>query len=174
MFNFFKKKEEKPKPKPVDLNITSMNLSNKLNETSLKINALDKELKSQLQIYRTARNPTQKAQAKKKATQLLKKKKMYEQHYNNLSNTQMTVDSANMDCQIMRDNLNIMQVMKDTVQVQKDTLHSMGGIEGMYDVMDDMAEIREEQQDLNEEFQRNYDVDVGDEEMLNQMIQITR
>ena len=165
MFNFFKKKEEKPKPKPVDLNITSMNLSNKLNETSLKINALDKELKSQLQIYRTARNPTQKAQAKKKATQLLKKKKMYEQHYNNLSNTQMTVDSANMDCQIMRDNLNIMQVMKDTVQVQKDTLHSMGGIEGMYDVMDDMAEIREEQQDLNEEFQRNYDVDVGDEEL---------
>ena len=165
MFNFFKKKEEKPKPKPVDLNITSMNLSNKLNETSLKINALDKELKSQLQIYRTARNPTQKAQAKKKATQLLKKKKMYEQHYNNLSNTQMTVDSANMDCQIMRDNLNIMQVMKDTVQVQKDTLHSMGGIERMYDVMDDMAEIREEQQDLNEEFQRNYDVDVGDEEL---------
>ena len=165
MFNFFKKKEEKPKHKPVDLNITSMNLSNKLNETSLKINALDKELKSQLQIYRTARNPTQKAQAKKKTTQLLKKKKMYEQHYNNLSNTQMTVDSANMDCQIMRDNLNIMQVMKDTVQVQKDTLHSMGGIEGMYDVMDDMAEIREEQQDLNEEFQRNYDVDVGDEEL---------
>ena len=165
MFNFFKKKEEKPKPKPVDLNITSMNLSNKINETSLKINALDKELKSQLQIYRTARNPTQKAQAKKKATQLLKKKKMYEQHYNNLSNTQMTVDSANIDCQMMRDNLNIMQVMKDTVQVQKDTLHSMGGIEGMYDVMDDMAEIREEQQDLNEEFQRNYDVDVGDEEL---------
>ena len=165
MFNFFKKKEEKPKPKPVDLNITSMNLSNKLNETSLKINALDKELKSQLQIYRAARNPTQKAQAKKKATQLLKKKKMYEQHYNNLSNTQMTVDSANIDCQMMRDNLNIMQVMKDTVQVQKDTLRSMGGIEGMYDVMDDMAEIREEQQDLNEEFQRNYDVDVGDEEL---------
>lgn len=65
---------------------------------SLKVNAIDKELKAQLQIYRTTRNPTQKAQAKKKATQLLKKKKMYEQHINNLSNTQMTVDSANMDC----------------------------------------------------------------------------
>ena len=122
MFNFFKKKEEKPKPVPVDLNITSMNLSNKLNETSLKVNAIDKELKAQLQIYRNERNPTRKAQAKKKATQLLKKKKMYKQHINNLSNTQMTVDSANMDCQIMKDNMNIMQVMKDTVQVQKDTM----------------------------------------------------
>ena len=107
MFNFFKKKEEKPKPVPVDLNITSMNLSNKLNETSLKVNAIDKELKAQLQIYRNERNPTRKAQAKKKATQLLKKKKMYEQHINNLSNTQMTVDSTNMDCQIMKDNMNI-------------------------------------------------------------------
>lgn len=142
-----------------------MNLSNKMNETNLKVQAIDKELKAQLQLYRSARNPTQKAQAKKKAVQLLKKKKMYEQHYNNLSNTQMTVDSANVDCQIMRDNINIMQVMKDTVQLQKDTLHSMGGIDSMYDVMDDMQEIREEQQELNEEFQRNYDVDVGDEEL---------
>ena len=161
MFNFFKKKEEKPKPVPVDLNITSMNLSNKLNETSLKVNAIDKELKAQLQIYRNERNPTRKAQAKKKATQLLKKKKMYEQHINNLSNTQMTVDSANMDCQIMKDNMNIMQVMKDTVQVQKDTVHAMGGVDSMYDI----AEIKDEQQELNEEFQRNYDVDVGDEEL---------
>ena len=43
----------------------------------------------------------------------------------------MTVDSANMDCQIMRDNLNIMQMMKDTVQVQKDTMHAMGGVDSM-------------------------------------------
>ena len=53
-------------------------------------------------------------------------------------------------------------------------MHAMGGVDSMQDVMDDMAEIKDEQQELNEEFQRNYDVDVGDEEMLNQMIQITR
>ena len=46
---------------------------------------------------------TTKAQAKKKAMMLLKKKKMYENHLNTLSNTQMTVDSANLDCQIMND-----------------------------------------------------------------------
>lgn len=28
--------------------------------------------------------------------------------------------------------------------------------------MDDMADLKEEQQDLNEEFQRNLDVDVAD------------
>ncbi len=54
---------------------------------------------------------------------------MYEQHSNNLSSPQMTLDSVNMDCQMMRDNRNIMQVMKNTVQVQKDTLHAIGGID---------------------------------------------
>ena len=59
---------------------------------------------------------------KEDALSLLKEEKMYEEYINNLSNTQITVDSANMDCQIMKDNMNIMQVMKDTVQVQKDTM----------------------------------------------------
>ena len=167
MFNFFGKKQKKeaPRPVPIDLNVESQNMSNRMNDLALKIDQVDKQLKAQLQVYRTARNPTAKAQAKKKAMQLLKKKKMYEQHSNNLSNAQMTLDTVNMDCQMMRDNMNIMQVMKNTVQVQKDTLHAMGGIDGMYDVMDDMAELKEEQQEINEEIQRNLDVDVGDEEL---------
>ena len=167
MFNFFgqKPKKEAPRPVPIDLNVESQNMSNRMNDLALKIDQVDKQLKAQLQVYRTARNPTAKAQAKKKAMQLLKKKKMYEQHSNNLSNAQMTLDTVNMDCQMMRDNMNIMQVMKNTVQVQKDTLHAMGGIDGMYDVMDDMAELKDQQQEMNEEIQRNLDVDVGDEEL---------
>ena len=155
MFNFFGKKQKKeaPRPVPIDLNVESQNMSNRMNDLALKIDQVDKQLKAQLQVYRTARNPTAKAQAKKKAMQLLKKKKMYEQHSNNLSNAQMTLDTVNMDCQMMRDNMNIMQVMKNTVQVQKDTLHAMGGIDGMYDVMDDMAELKDEQQEINEEIQ---------------------
>ena len=167
MFNFFGKKTKKEVRKPIsiDLNIESKNMTNNMNGISLKIAEVDNQLKGQLQVYRSARNPKAKAQAKKKAMQLLKKKKIYEQHKNNLSNAQMTLDSVNMDCQMMRDNMNIMQVMKNTVQVQKDTLHAMGGIDGMYDVMDDMAELKEEQQEMNEEIQRNLDVDVGDEEL---------
>ena len=41
----------------------------------------------------------------------------------------------------------------------------MGGIDGIYDVMDDMAELKDQQQEMNEEIQRNLDVDVGDEEL---------
>lgn len=136
-----------------------------MNDTQLKLNSIEAQLKNQLRVVQECRNPTQKAQAKKKAMMLLKKKKMYENHLNTLSNTQMTVESANLDCQIMKDNMNVMRVMQNTLQMQKDTMHAMGGIDKMYDILDDMQELREEQQELNDEFQRNYEVDVEDGEL---------
>ena len=90
---------------------------------------------------------------------------MYEAHINNLENTQMAVESAAMDCDIMKDNMAIMQTMKSTVQMQKDMMHAMGGIDSMYDVMDDMQDIKDQQEEFNDEMQRNFDVDVGDAEL---------
>ena len=155
MFNFFGKKKNKEPPKPqftpVDLNATSQGISNRKNDTQLKLEQVEKELKGALVNYRQARTPQQKAQAKAKAMRLLKKKKLYQAHVNNLENTQMAVESAAMDVDIMKDNMAIMQTMKATTQMQKDMLHAMGGIDSMYDVMDDMAEIKEQQEEFNDE-----------------------
>ena len=96
---------------------------------------------------------------------LLKKKKMYQAHANNLENTQMAVESAAMDVDIMKDNIAIMQTMKSTVQTQKNMLHAIGSIDSMYDVMDDMAEIKEQQEKFNDELQRNLDVDIDDTDL---------
>ena len=93
---------------------------------------------------------------------LLKKKKMYQAHANNLENTQMAVESDDKDVDIMKDNMAIMQTMKSTVQTQKNMLHDIGGIDSMYDAMDDMAEIKEQQEEFNNELQRNLDVDIDD------------
>ena len=65
----------------------------------------------------------------------------------------------------MKDNMAIMQTMKSTVQMQKDMMHAMGGIDSMYDVMDDMAEIKEQQEEFNDEMQRNFDIDVDDADL---------
>ena len=96
---------------------------------------------------------------------LLKKKKLYQAHVNNLENTQMAVESAAMDVDIMKDNIAIMQTMKSTVQTQKNMLHAIGGIDSMYDIMDDMAEIKEQQEEFNDELQRNLDVDIDDTDL---------
>ena len=155
MFEFFGKKSNKAPPKPqfqpVDLNATSQGISNRKNDTGLKLDQVEKELKAALLNYRQARTPQQKAQAKAKAMRLLKKKKLYQAHINNLENTQMAVEGAAMDVDIMKDNMAIMQTMKATVQTQKNMMHAMGGIDSMYDVMDDMAEIKEQQEEFNDE-----------------------
>ena len=96
---------------------------------------------------------------------LLKKKKMYQAHANNLENTQMAVESDDKDVDIMKDNMAIMQTMKSTVQTQKNMLHAIGSIDSMYDVMDDMAEIKEQQEKFNDELQRNLDVDIDDTDL---------
>ena len=96
---------------------------------------------------------------------LLKKKKMYQAHANNLENTQMAVESDDKDVDIMKDNMAIMQTMKSTVQTQKNMLHDIGGIDSMYDAMDDMAEIKEQQEEFNNELQRNLDVDIDDTDL---------
>jgi charged multivesicular body protein 5 len=169
MFNFFGQKKNAAPPKqtftPVDLNATSHGISNRKNDTQLKLDQVEKELKGALVDYRQARTPQQKAQAKSKAMRLLKKKKLYQAHVNNLENTQMAVESAAMDVDIMKDNMAIMQTMKATVQMQKDMMHAMGGIDSMYDVMDDMQEIKEQQEEFNDEMQRNFDIDVDDADL---------
>ena len=169
MFNFFGKKKNAAPPKPtfqpVDLNATSHGISNRKNDTQLKLDQVEKELKGALVEYRQARTPQQKASAKNKAMRLLKKKKLYQAHVNNLENTQMAVESAAMDVDIMKDNMAIMQTMKATTQMQKDMMHAMGGIDSMYDVMDDMQEIKEQQEEFNDEMQRNFDIDVDDTDL---------
>ena len=127
-FLFGKKKKEPELPPTEDLGVTSMRLGKSMEDTQLKLEAINAQLKNQLKKMRETRNPQLQAQEKKKAMLLLKKKRMYENQLNTLSNTQMTVENANLDIQMMNDNLNVMRVMANTVKVQKDTLHAMGGI----------------------------------------------
>lgn len=78
-----------------------------MNDTQVKLDNTNKELKNALEEYRNARTPMLKQKAKTKATNLLKKKKMYESHLNNMGNTQMNVENAHIQTQMMRDNMDI-------------------------------------------------------------------
>lgn len=54
--------------------------------------------------------------------------------------------------------------MKDTVDTQKAMMQGVS-LDQMHDVMDDMRNIKEDQEELNEAMARNYDVEVDDEEL---------
>ena len=108
-----KKREEKKEVKQIDLQETTNRLGNNINDAKAKLEAIDKELKVALEAYRNARNPSIKNQAKVKCTNILKKKKMYEAHVNNLSNTQYNVESAHIQSQMIRDNIDIVIYSKN-------------------------------------------------------------
>ncbi len=68
-----------------------------------KLEITTQELKQTLDNFRNARNPSLKSQMKTRATNLLKKKKMYEQHILNMENTQYNVESAHIQTQMIKD-----------------------------------------------------------------------
>ena len=63
-----------------------------------------------MENFRNARSPTVKAQAKTKATNLLKKKKMYDAQLINLENTQNNVESCHMQTQMIKDTNDIVRL----------------------------------------------------------------
>lgn len=75
----------------------------------LKLEQTTAELKQTLENFRNARNPSVKQQMKTRATNLLKKKKMYESHIQNLENTQFNVESAHIQTQMIRDTNDIVR-----------------------------------------------------------------
>lgn len=164
MFNIFGKKKPEKVVVQVDLGETSNRIGNNINDVKLKLETTEKELKAALEVFRNARTTQQKSQAKMKATNLLKKKKMYEAHLSSLGATQFNVESAHIQTQMMRDNIDIMGTLKQTVNMQKDMMGTMNP-DAVLDLMDDMKDIQDDQAEINEAFTRNYEIDVGDEEL---------
>jgi hypothetical protein len=139
-------------------------LENNINDIKQKLDNTDKELKTALEVLRSARTPMQKQQAKQKASNILKKKKMYEAHYSNLSSTQLNVENAHIQTQMMRDNMDVMNTLKGTVELQKDMMQGMNP-DDIYNLMDNLKDMQEDQNEMNEAFTRNYEIDVGDDEL---------
>ena len=135
-----------------------------MNDVKLKLEVTEKELKSALEQLRSARTPQQKINAKKKAINLLKKKKMYDSHLNNLQNTQFNVENAHIQTTMMKENMEIINTMKTTVSVQKQMMGHMNA-DSVFDLMDDMRDLQDDQNEINDAFQRNYEIDVGDDEL---------
>lgn len=135
-----------------------------MSDIKLKLDATDKELKAALEQMRSARTPQLKQNAKQKATNILKKKKMYESHLNSIQNTQFNVENTHIQTQMMKDNMDILNTLKTTVTVQKQMMSNMNP-DDVYNMMDDMRELQEDQNEINDAFTRNYDIDVGDDEL---------
>ena len=126
--------------------------------------ACKKELKQAMEEYNYAKNAQKKTYWKKKCVNLMKKKKMIENHITTLENTQMNVEQVHMTTEIMRDNLAVMSAMKSTTAYQKQLMKDLN-VDNLTDAMDEMNDMKEDMEEFTDAMNENFDIEVDDAEI---------
>ena len=88
---FGKKKKAAPAP---SLGDTAANLGGRVDEMDKKIQGLENELRGYKEKIKKAKSPAAKQQLQKRAMEVLKRKKMYEQQRDVIAGQQFNIDQA--------------------------------------------------------------------------------
>jgi len=149
MNRFFGKK---PPPKAAKaaptLDDVTGNMDKRSTELDKKIENLDKqiiEIKKKMNKTKGAA----KENMKRKALQLLKQKKQYEQQRDRLMGQQMNIDSAKYAQQSLQDNAQMVSAMKDTAKTLKSQYKEIN-IDEVEDIQDEMQDLMEDANEIND------------------------
>lgn len=168
MFNIFRgKKKQEKKPvhsEPLDLQKSAARLVDRTHDIKEKLEKIELELRSSLEAFRMARTQPEKIKAKKKAVDALKRKKMYLAQLNNLEQTSFNVENVQMQTDMVRDNMEIVKILKQTNDMQKIMMKEMN-VETVDDMIDEMQEAKYVQEEFSDAIQRNYDIDIEESEL---------
>ena len=171
MFNIFGGKkpaaENKPNTNPsdkVDLDKSAARLVNRTHDIKLRLEKIELELKCALEAYRISRTSTEKLRAKKKAVDVLKRKKMYSAQLQNLEQTCFCVENVTMQAEMARDNMEIVRILKQTNDVQKQMMKEMN-VDTVDDMIDEMQEAKVMQEEFSDAITRNYEIDIDESEL---------
>ncbi|KAF4676379.1 Proteasome subunit beta type-3 [Perkinsus chesapeaki] len=157
IFGVGKKKEAPPAPTGPSLAETSEHLDSRTSLLDKKIKQCDEELIKYKQQMATRSGA---AGAKQRALAVLKRKKMYEAQRDQLMNTQFNVDQAAFTQEQMQTNINVVESMKVANHAMKAQMNQFN-IDHVEDVVDDMADLMMDQDEINDILGRNYNLPEG-------------
>jgi charged multivesicular body protein 5 len=141
-------------PPPPSLSDASTGIGKRVDELDFKIKNLDAELLGYKKKIQTLRGPA-KTTVQKRAMEVLKRRKMYEQQRDQLTSQQFNVDSAAMSITTVKDTMNTVAAMKGANLEFKKQMKQLN-INDVEDVMDDMADLVEDMNEVNEIMGRSY------------------
>mmetsp|Transcript_48819 Transcript_48819/g.147104 ORF Transcript_48819/g.147104 Transcript_48819/m.147104 type:complete len:207 (-) Transcript_48819:261-881(-) len=131
-----------------------------------KIAALDKELKGYKDKLKTTKNPAAKKQIQKRAMEVLKRKRMYENQRDMAMGQQFNVDQAAFGIESAKASVDTVAAMKAANTELKKTIQKDLKIDDVEDLADDMAELMEDFNEINEVLGQNFatpeDIDEAD------------
>lgn len=150
---FGKKKAKAPPP---SLDKASAGLGERVTAMDAKIQGLENELRVYKDKMKKAKSPAAKKQLQKRAMELLKRKRMYEQQRDNTAGQQFNIDQAAFGIESAKANVETVAAMKHANTELKKTIKNDLDIDAIEDIADDMAELMEDFEEINEALGRNY------------------
>mmetsp|Transcript_1002 Transcript_1002/g.2026 ORF Transcript_1002/g.2026 Transcript_1002/m.2026 type:complete len:218 (+) Transcript_1002:212-865(+) len=160
---FGKKKQAAPAP---GLGETSAGLGGRVDEMDQKIAGLEQELRVYKEKIKRARTPAAKQMVQKRAMEVLKRKKMYENQRDMVAGQQFNIDQASFGIESAKANVQTVAAIKGANQELKRTLKKDLNIDDVEDLADDMAEMMDDFNEINEALGRNFatpdDIDEAD------------
>lgn len=160
---FGKKKKAAPTP---GLSDTSAGLGGRVDEMDKKIAGLELELRVYKDKIKKARTPAAKQAVQKRAMEVLKRKKMYENQRDMIAGQQFNIDQASFGIESAKANVQTIAAMKGANQELKRTMKKDLNIDDVEDLADDMAEMMDEFNEINEALASNFatpdDIDEAD------------
>lgn len=158
---FFGKK--KPEPKGPTLEEANSSMDARVQQLKEKVAECDKELGQLRLAIKNSRGSTQQMN-KQRAVQTLKRRKMYASQLEGLIGTQFNIEQMTFAAQSIQDTINTVTAMKTAHKVQTQQLKQLkvGDIEKM---MDDMADMMMDTEEINEVMSRNYACEVDEDDL---------
>lgn len=149
-------KKKAPGPPPPSLDHASAGIGGRIDNMDAKIDSLDKELKLYKDKIKKAKSPAAKKMLQKRALEILKRKRMYEQQRDQAAAQQFNVDQTSFSLESAKASVSTVQAMKAANSELKRTLKNDLGIDQVEDLADDMAELMEDFNEINEALGRNF------------------
>jgi charged multivesicular body protein 5 len=150
---FGKKKAAAPAP---SLGDASRGLDGRIESMDSKIAALDQELRVYKEKIKASRSPAARQQLQKRAMEVLKRKRMYEQQRDQAAGQQFNVDQAAFSIESAKATVHTVAALKASNMELKKTLRQDLNIDSVDDLADDMAELMDDFNEINEALGRNF------------------
>lgn len=152
---FGKKKQTNAKPAP-SLDQASNTLGKRTAHIDHKIATLDKELNVYKKKLQTAKTPSNKKMLQKRAMEILKKKRMYENQRDNLMGQQFNMDQAAFGIESAKATVESVAAMKAANVELKNAIRNDLDIDDVDDLAVDMEELMLEMNDINDALGRTF------------------
>ena len=157
--------EERHGEAALALSLHSAGIGGRVTDMDQKIASLEVELRGYKDQIKKCKAPAAKKQLQKRALEVLKRKRMYEQQRDQAQAQMFNIDQTSFTLESAKASVQTVAAMKQANQQLKHTLRKELDIDNVDDLAEDMAELMEDFDEINEALGRNYatpDLDEAD------------